>query len=288
MTRAGIGPHDVAVQADGGVQLRGSVYIAPQPRARVLVVHGMGEHSGRYSELAVSLAARGFSTLAYDQRGHGRSDGRRGDARSFEQLAEDLALLRTEADRLLDGHQPLFMFGQSMGGLLTLFYLGSRAPGVAAAVISAPWLETLKRPGPLLRSVGRVLERVAPRAQLRTGLRAEVLTRDPERAAAYTADPLVHDRMTPRLYFSVERAQREVLSRREGFGVPILVLVPDADGLVNPEPTIRLARRLASHDVELEVLPGVRHEPLQDLGRDRVVKRVGDWLESALELSESE
>lgn len=285
----------VEFAGDGGCLLRGTRFVADASRARVLVVHGLGEHSGRYHELADGLVLRGFSVLAYDQRGHGRSEGTRGHAESVDQLVRDLECATAAADTLLGRDGPPVLFGHSMGGLVALRYLDGGAsqerpdndadpgrPHLAGAVVSAPWLTTLNGPGPVLRGVARMIDRVAPRAALKTRLKPDVLTRDPERAAAFLDDPLIHQRMSPHLFFSVERAQARVLSREEGWGLPVLMMVPDADGLVDPAPTRRLAEGLRSQGVELAVLHGVRHEPLQDFGRESVIERVGEWVEGVV------
>ncbi len=260
--------------------LRGRAFPSSQPRGRVLIVHGLGEHQGRYDEVVTSLTARGLSVFSYDHRGHGRSDGPRGHADAVDDLVADLEEACRQADRHLGADAPMILLGHSMGGMLVLRYLDGHPSGVEAAVVSAPWLRTANPPGPWIRRIGSALERLVPSLGLPGSARPELLTRDPERIRAYRDDRHIHQRVSPRLYFSVERAQERILARSAGYGLPVLMIVPEDDGLADPAPALAFAARLEAEGVELARLPGVRHEPFNDLGREQVLRRVGDWIDA--------
>src|SRR5262249_41630904 len=115
------------------------------PRAVVGIIHGMGEHSGRYSHVAERLIREGYAVLAYDQRGHGRTDGKRGHTPSYELLVDGVDRFVTEARRRFP-ELPLFLYSHSMGGNVTLNYLLRRKPQLAGAVVTGPWLRLAFQP----------------------------------------------------------------------------------------------------------------------------------------------
>ena len=153
----------------------------PEQRALGLlcICHGLGEHSGRYGDLAASMNVRGWAVTAFDLRGHGRSGGRRGHISSYDALMDDIGLFLAEAGRRMPG-LPLFLFGQSMGGNLVINYALRRESSIAGAVAFSPMLRTAFRPPRWKTLVGKYLRRVVPLLPLGNEVRAEDLSRDPE------------------------------------------------------------------------------------------------------------
>ena len=185
------------------LQLRPGPAPAGPLRGTVLLVHGLGEHAGRYGHVMDRLAGEGWQTLAYDQRGHGRSPGPRGGIPSTEALLADLGTVVHHARHALPG--PLLLLGHSLGGLLAGRYV---AEGLSAA--PAPWwhvVDGLVMSSPALdpgmnafqKALLAVAAPLAPDAALGNGLKPAWVSRDPAVVRAYMADPLVHDRITPRL-----------------------------------------------------------------------------------------
>ncbi|MEZ4414160.1 MAG: alpha/beta hydrolase [Gemmatimonadota bacterium] len=268
----------------GGTVLRWRLWLPDHPRAAVLIVHGWGEHAGRYEMVAGTLTGRGLAVFAYDQRGHGRSEGARGHVDRFDDLVADLGRARDEAaDRIGEPGITWVTLGHSLGGLVVLRALDTGLVGVAAAVISAPWLATAVPVSPLRRRLAEALDHVWPSVGLPTGTRPELLTRDPRMIREYREDPLNHSRMSPRLFFEVERTQAHVLQMPPLVRVPTLMLVPEADLLVDPATSIAYAEKRAGHGMELLRLPGLRHEPLNEVEREDVLRQVGSWMDGALD-----
>lgn len=258
---------------------------APQdPGSHLFLVHGLGEHSGRYREVAEWLGERGTSVFSFDLRGHGRSQGPRGDIFSFQDFIDDLLSMEEAFSRILAEEgmsgDPRFILGHSLGGLITLSRLqGSTLPagGYRGAILSAPWLGT---PMPSwLRALARGLGRVAPGVSLPTGLRAAKLTRDPEKVREWQEDPLVHPRLTGRLFREVERVQK-VCRRQSGRlqGLPVLFLVPEGDPVVRGASTLEFARGIDDDAHRVEILRERNHEALNDLGRGEVFGLVESWI----------
>lgn len=264
--------------ADDGTRLRTLAYPAAESRGRVLVVHGLGEHAGRFTEMAEGLQARGYSVFLYDQRGHGASEGRRGWVSGFERFLDDVEAARREADRALPGAGPLFLYGHSMGAVVAIRFVQTRRPELSGAVLSAPWLRTAM-PIPRWKEWGAdLLRRVAPTLRVPTGVQAEQLTADPEMQRAYEEDPLLVHGISVALYDAVLEAQEGCLGPTGWPGLPALVLLALDDPLVDLD-CIRGWARAAGPGVEVAELPGARHEPHNDLVRGEVFARVADWMD---------
>lgn len=259
-----------------GVELSWRIWEAPDPKASLLIIHGLGEHSGRYGEFAGTLAGEGVSVFSFDLRGHGRSPGPRGDVDAFPRFLEDLLAMEGVWARETPTGIPRFLLGHSMGGLIGLRRLQvSRGP-YAGAAFSAPWLAT---PLPRwLRGMGRLLGLAAPGIPIPAGLGPGRLTRDPQVARTWRDDPLIHTRITGRLFREAERAQEEALRSRVPEDLPLLFLVPSEDRIASSPATLGFARGIVGMDVRVEILEGRLHEPLNDLGREEVYSTVLDWL----------
>jgi alpha-beta hydrolase superfamily lysophospholipase len=260
-----------------GTRLRTVVWPAGTPRGRILVVHGLGEHSGRFSLLARALRDRGYSVFLYDQRGHGRSEGRRAYVSGFDRFVEDLALAAAAAERALEGPGTLFLYGHSMGALVLIRFLQTHRPRTPGVVLSAPWLGT-RVPVPRWKELSAaVLRRVAPAVRVPTAVAPEQLTADPEMQRAYLDDPLVGHGISVALYDAVLDAQR--LCAEDAMpALPVLLLLPLDDSLVDIDRTREWASGLGRW-VETAELPGTRHEPHNDVGRKALFGKVADWLD---------
>ncbi len=250
------------------------------PRGVVVLVHGYGEHSGRYDLVSEFLVGVGFRVVAFDQRGHGHSGGRPAFVADFDTFLADLdvVLAGVRAEEPLG--VPVVLWGQSMGGLVVLRHLQTRPDSVAGAVISAPWLATKMKTPWWQVTLGRVLRKIVPSVQLAVELAPETLTRDPERQQAYLDDPLVHHFVTPGLYWAVLDAQKLALADPESVKGPVLFLVPQADQVVNPETTLDFLERVSASGVETCRLEGLLHEPHNEPERGEVFALAGAWLDS--------
>lgn len=278
-------PQAFSIPRPEGVVLAGLRWDPPADTAvvgRVVVVHGLGEHGGRYDRLAEALTVAGYVVVAYDQRGHGRSPGSRGRLRTLEHHVDDLAAVRDEVVRRVDAPGPPVLFGHSFGGLVALRAVQTRSGEWAGLVLSAPWLRTsLPIPG-WKRVLEPVLRRCAPGLTVSDGLRAEHLTRDAERARLWTRDPLVHHRVSAGLVATVEAAQRSALDGGLPRGLPALLLLPSDDPVTDTSVVARWAAGLRDDggppDVRVVPLEGRRHEPHNDRGRAEVFALLVQWL----------
>lgn len=278
----------VALDADhfaatGGLALRRRRWSGARADRVIALVHGFAEHSGRYDAVARRLALRGFRVHAFDQRGHGESEGPRNHAARFELLLDDverfLALVRRE-----EGGRPIVLFGHSMGGLETIRLLAERQPEVAAGVASGPALALGAGASTLRLSLARVLSAVAPWLPVPTGLPATGLSRDPEVVRAYLNDPLISTVATARLAAELLRAAALGAQATAGIRVPLLIVHGEADPLCDVQGSREFARR-AGDRVELRTYPGLLHEVLFEPEGPQVLDDVIAWIERRVPLA---
>jgi alpha-beta hydrolase superfamily lysophospholipase len=206
------------------------------PRALVLLVHGLGEHAGRYTQLAAELRDWGFVVRAYDQRGHGLSGGPRGGLTHNSALLDDLAAV-IDASRSMHQQRsqlglPLIVIGHSLGGLVAGRFVSLQLRPVDALVMSSPALD------PGLSAVQKILvatlPAIAPNLRVNNGLDPRYLSHDTAVVAAYRADPLVHPKISARLARFIATAGPATVAAAAHWCVPTLLLYAGDDRLVNP------------------------------------------------------
>lgn len=246
---------------------------------RVLLIHGLSEHAGRYDHVARHLTARGLAVFAFDLRGHGESEGRRGQLRAFDLLVDDVHLAREAAERGLSGQGAPVLFGHSLGGLVLLRYLQMYRPATPGAVLSAPWLGTAVEIPWWKRRLADLLLRWAPDLTLSNpDVDAGRLTRDPVMQEAWEQDALVHHRISARLFHEVEGAQARALEQGVDPSIPTLVLVPTDDRLADADRTLRWAESVDGGHVTVTRLEGFRHEAHNDVGREDMLETLTSWI----------
>jgi alpha-beta hydrolase superfamily lysophospholipase len=255
--------------------------LAPRaPRATVAVIHGYGDHSGRYGPLFEALVDHGFEVQALDYRGHGQADGRRGHVDHFSDYLDDLGLF---LDRVVGGAPPdrkLFVVGHSHGALILARFLIERPRPVAGAVFCSPYLRLAIKPSPLKVGMARLVARLAPWIPFQSEIRIEQLSRDPLLRDQTLRDPLYNRTVTPGWFFESQAAQFEVLRRAGEIVAPSLVLAGLADSIADPAEMQAFHRNLGSADKELRTYPDAYHELFNELPttRQRVLSDLCGWL----------
>lgn len=265
----------------GGVRIFFRAWEVPRPRGRVLVVHGLGEHSGRFGRLAGALTRAGLSVYAADLRGHGRSRGRRGHVQAFEHLLRDLDRLRRRAcARGGPGGDaaPAFVLGQSLGGLVVLRYLQEfPLPSLLGGVAVAPFVR-LAAPVPAWKlKLGSLADRFTPGLTMDNEMESELLLRDPGEQEAYSSDPLVHGRISARLWGEMLREAEVLRDRAPALDHPLLLQVPGEDRVVDPEAVVALGGRLGG-DARVLRYPAAYHDLYHDPAGGDALADVVAWL----------
>lgn len=248
-------------------------------RAIVVVMHGFGEHSGRYDEFAGYLVARGYAVARIDARGHGRSSGRRGHVSDYDDYVGDLAAFALDIAHRHSGSK-LILLGHSNGGLAAIRCVQRELIQPHALVLTSPLLRLRKQPVP--DGLARVLSRFLPALPLPNGIRSEDLTRDTQLRAAHASDRWVHKVATPRWYWEMREAQRQALADAPRITLPLLTICAELDALVDPAATIDFHGRAASLDKELVVRSGEYHEVLNEIARLESFERIASWMDRVL------
>jgi len=266
-------------QGAGGLELYYQSWRAEGKSLAVLaIIHGFGEHSGRYTNVVNHLIPKGYAVFGFDLRGHGRSPGQRGHINSWDEYREDVrAFLQMTSRR--EPNQPVFMLGHSMGALIALDYVLRDSAGLRGAIISGAPLEPVGVAKPFLVMLARVLSRVWPRFSLPLGLDAKGISRDPDVVKAYEADPLVHGKTTVRWGTEILQTIEWAKAHAAEVNIPILLIHGGSDPLNSPDGTRNFFEKVISPDKEMKVYLGSYHEAHNDLDYGQVMNDIAQWLE---------
>ncbi len=251
---------------------------AKQQRGAVALMHGYGEHSGRYDHVAGALVRAGYNVMAIDARGHGRSTGERAHVGRFHDYVSDLAMLKRKIESTWPD-LPLFVFGHSNGGLIALRYALTQPAGVTGFVVTSP-LVKIKAEIPAIKAVaGNIMSKVWPSFSMPSGLAPSDVSQNPEVVAQYGEDPLVLSIATARWFTEAKAAGADLLVQAPQMDQPFLFLVAGSDALVDPIATEKVFHRLGSRDRELEIYPNLFHEILNEDVWDNITRRMIRWME---------
>ncbi|MFN2433422.1 MAG: alpha/beta fold hydrolase [Gemmatimonadota bacterium] len=248
------------------------------PRGHAVLLHGLGEHSGRLARPAGVLQAAGLDVAAYDLRGHGRSSGGRGDLAGFDAHLRDLTIfLRVLEDQGRRG--PRFLVGHGVGALVVVQQLLKRPETeCAGAVLTSPALRLRVEPRAATLAAARVLARAAPALELPTDVRPAHLTRDPRAAREVVRDPLVHRRTTARAFLATLAAMEEARRLASRITQPLLVLGGLEDALVSPQAMREFVAAVGSRDRRLVLFPRLYHDLFHEVDRVVVLEEVERWV----------
>lgn len=255
-----------------------------QARGLVLIVHGLGEHAGRYQAVARELNAWGFVVRSYDHHGHGESGGIQGGLPHAMRLIDDLADVVDDSRRMMmdqygmQQRHPLILLGHSMGGVVAAGFVRQNIRPVDGLVLSSPALD----PGldAWQKFLMSTLTRVAPNLRVNNGLKLNFLSRNPEAIAAYERDPLVHPWISARLARFISDEGRAIINAAPLWDVPTLLMVAGSDRLVRPQGSRDFAAAAPKSLVEAHVFEPMYHELFEDPERESVYAALHSWLDT--------
>jgi len=265
---------------EGGAWLFVRVAVPPGgARATVIITHGLGEHSGRYGHVVSVLVGRGFEVVGWDLRGHGRSSGARGDLTEYRVFLEDLREIhRTQAV----AERPVFFFGHSLGGQITLRFLQEQTVPCRGLIAASPWLRLACDPPWWKLALARFAMRCWPGFIQATGNRPERMSRDAAHMVSFPDLDLVHHRISARMFFAVHSTGGQTLAEAAKLKPPLLLLHGDADPVTSHHASCEFLEKAGSADKTLRIFPGSRHETHNDLDREQVIREIADWIEARL------
>ena len=266
----------------GGLRLFTAVWRpVGSTKAIVVLVHGYGEHLGRYTRVVAAQVERGYVVVGLDHRGHGRSGGRRaaiGRGDRFDDFVEDLGLL-VERTRAAFSGVPVFLLGHSMGGLIATRYALEHGDGLAGMVLSGAAIRIGDDVSPLLRRLGGLVAALAPHLPV-VPPRPGVLSSDPEVERRFNTDPFCYaGGLRAGFGHAFQRAAQETQAHLDRLTLPLLVMHGAEDRLTNPAGSELLHDRARSADKTFKRWPGLRHEIFNEPGGDAVIACAANWLD---------
>lgn len=249
------------------------------PRALILLVHGLGEHAGRYRAWADRFNERGISFRSFDLPGHGQSAGKRGVMPPLEMVYDMIDNILEGISADLDG-VPLFIYGHSLGGGLVLNYLIRRKPQVRGAVVTSPWVRLAQEPPRAKVLLASLAKKLMPGMTQPSGLNINSLSRDREVVAMYKSDPLVHGMISAGLFASMSDAAGETLSRASEISCPLLLAHGRDDMVTSSSGSVEVAG--AAPMATLKLWEGGYHELHNDLIKDEHFDFIAEWIDTLL------
>lgn len=267
----------------GKFRLRTFFWSPSEPKAVIALVHGLGEHAGRYEHLGQYFSSRGVAVVAMDHRGHGTTPGTKGHCGTMNSFYKTI-------DALLDLVQtrfpniPVFLYGHSMGGNVTLNYALTQSPAVNGVIATGAWIRLKEEPSKLLVLAAKTLSRLFPTLTQATGLDPAKISRDPEVVKAYVNDPLVHDRISLRTGYALIQGANHLKEFTGAPDFPVLIMHGSADQITLAAGSKNLAEQMEGQVFYKEwdgCLHEIHNEPEKEQVFDYIlawVGKVSDWL----------
>jgi len=265
------------ILSQDGLKLHLHHWPADHPEKVLCIIHGLGEHAGRYAEMAEKLNEVNCSVMAIDLRGHGLSEGKKGHTRSYEDLLLDIEeLLKTAREEYND--LPMFLFGHSMGGNLVANFVKTKTTTeLSGFILSAPFFDVAFQPPAWKVNLAKAVGSILPGLLQSNELDVHAISRDTEEVKKYEADPLVHDRISVRLFLELIKNGKAVLENESELKIPGLHYHGNADRLVSFGASEVFADRNEDH-LKWMPLEDTYHEPHNDLDRERVYELVAQFI----------
>lgn len=270
-------PFETQNAADG-TALRGQVWAADTPKAVMSLVHGFGEHSGRYADMAAYLNSKNISVVALDLRGHGRSEGRRGYCPNYNNLLTDVDALLAKSRELYPG-LPHFLYGHSMGGGLVLnHHLKSKSSDLIGIIASAPFIAPADKISGLQRAIVKLLGKIAPKLSLGNKIDGSKISRLPAEQEAYLSDPLNHGNLGVGLAIGMVEGGEWIMENAQNWNMPLLIVHAREDQLTD----FTTSEAFAAKAQNCTFIPfeDCEHEIHNDCHRADVYEATADFIES--------
>ena len=251
-----------------------------KPKAVIVLVHGFGEHTGRYAHVGEAFNKAGYVLIGFDLRGHGKSGGARGHTPSYDALMDDIADFLKFIETRYPG-LPRFLYGHSMGGNQVLNFCLRRKPDVVGVIATGAWLKLAFSPFPLQIMLGKVMNNIAPGFTQKSTMDNAALSHDQKIVDAYHNDPLVHSKISARLFISIYESGLWALDHAGEFSIPLLLMHGTDDRIISFAASAEFAKR-AGKIVTWHPWQGFYHEIHNEPEKAEVIKFMINWLDAQL------
>lgn len=259
-----------------GNQLRIVSWLPPKMKFLIVLVHGLGDHMLRYRSWASLFYNESIGIIGADLRGHGKSSGQRGNGTYFE-FTEDIHEV-LKYTHVQYPFVPKIIYGHSMGGNLALRYLIDNKPNILGVIATSPWLKLYKQPNSFVLGIVSFLRRVFPSMPLSNGIKPRNISNDPEIVKLYQTDPLIHKRITPKLFFSLNESGLFILMNKHKINIPLLVMHGSGDKITSCKASIEFAT-FTSDKTTLQIWKGAYHELHHEFEKKEIFYYILRWIE---------
>ena len=265
-------------KTNDGLTLLGRIWqTTGKPKGIVNLVHGLGEHSGRYAHVAEALTKAGYNLIGFDLRGHGLSEGPLGHTPDYEHIMDDVALFMQKSNEFFGSDHPNFLYGHSLGGTIVLNYALRRKPNLNGVISTGPALRLSFEPPKIKFVLGKIMANLMPTFSMNNALDVNALARDAAIVKAYQDDVLVHDRLSAKLVMELFDSGKYALEHTADWTLPLLLMHGSEDRISSCQASEEFAQK-AGDIVTFKQWDGFYHEIHNDFGKEEVIAFMIDWL----------
>lgn len=257
----------------------GQYWQGTETKAVVVLAHGMGEHSNRYTHVAQKFTDNGFAVVAFDHFGHGKTGGKRGHNPNFEAVLESVEKVIEKAKSFFP-NKPIFLYGHSMGGNTIVNYVLRKKHGLEGAIATSPFLKLAFDPPAVKLFVGKLLQNIVPSLTMGNELDVNAISRDEEEVKSYIQDPLVHSKISPNYSIKFIETGEWAIENAHKLAIPMLLVHGTEDSIIDYRGTEAFANN--SKHAKLKLYEGGYHELHNDLCQEEMLQDLVDWLNSQL------
>lgn len=264
-----------------GGKIHAQKWLVDDRKALVVLVHGLGEHIGRYEHVAKFFNEHQISLYGFDHRGHGKSSGKRGHIASNQQFMSDIDQMINIAKTENPG-KPLFLYGHSLGGNLVLYYALQKRPMVNGIICTSPGLGTGEPvpAGKLLAA--KILKTLLPSMTMNNGLDVSNLSHDQQVIKDYQKDPLVHPMISAKLAMDMFANGDWAIQNAEKFPLPLLLLAGAGDHIISIDKLKQFAEKVPENLIKFEIFPNLYHELHNEFEKEMVLRLFVDWIKDKI------
>lgn len=259
-------------------QLAGYFYKPSQPKAVVVLVHGMGEYANRYERVVIpALLKESIAVVSYDQFGHGHSDGKKGHHPGYPYIMDALGKIIHKAIDLFPS-QPVYLYGHSMGGNVVINYLLRKQPDLKGSIVTSPFLRLAFKPPAWKITMGKFIQQIFPSLTMPNELDVTALSKNPDEIEAYQNDTLIHDRVSPAFSLEFMKTGEWAIANASNLGIPMLLLHGEKDRITSSLASQEFAEK-SNGEVSFKAIENGFHELHHDLESEMILKMICEWIQ---------
>ena len=248
------------------------------PTYNIIIIHGLGEHSGRYKEFASFFIKKNIGVFSFDLIGHGKSDGLKGHISNIKDFTDSIEEVLIEVRKRFI-NTPIIIFGHSLGGCLALNYLIERkSKEISLAIISSAWIETEIQIPKYLLIIQRIIHTLFPKIRLSNRLDTKDLSKDIKIVDKYKNDPLVHDRISLNLLSEINKTIKKIKNKDYNIEIPVLIIHGKKDKIISYKGSELINKKI--NNSKLKLYDNVYHEPHNDNERKEILEYYYDFIKN--------